>query len=121
MKRWRNGFTLMEVLLATVIIALGFISGSVFFYTNRKNLYNARLERYATWSAIKKIEEVKGRPSLQVEETTEDITLGEYNIPAERILNITELEEDDDLIWKIEVKVRWGENKEVSFNTYLPK
>lgn len=120
MKRWRNGFTLMEVLLATVMIALGFIAGSAFFYTNRKNLYNARLERYATWSAIKKIEEIKGRSSLQEEETTENITLGEYNIPAERVTSITELE-DDELLWKVQVKVRWDGNNEVSFDTYLPK
>ncbi|HOL21307.1 MAG TPA: prepilin-type N-terminal cleavage/methylation domain-containing protein [bacterium] len=120
MKRWKKGFTLMEVLLATVIIALGFIAGAAFYYANRKNLYNARIERYATWSAIEKIEEVKGKSSLQEEETTENITLGEHNIPAKRILNITE-PEDDDLIWKVEVKVRWEGNKEVSLNTYLSK
>jgi prepilin-type N-terminal cleavage/methylation domain-containing protein len=115
----KNGFTLIEVLLATVLIALGFIAGSVFFYANRKNLYNARLERYATWAAIKKIEEIKGKSSLQEEETTEDITLGEYNIPAQLIVSITE-PEDDQLIWKVITKVEWG-NEEVSFETYLPK
>ncbi|MCX8082227.1 MAG: prepilin-type N-terminal cleavage/methylation domain-containing protein [bacterium] len=120
MKRGKNGFTLLEVLLATVIIALGFIAGSVFFYTNRKNLYSARLERYATWSAIKKIEEIKGKSSVQAGTITENITLGEYNISAERIVSISE-DENDALVWKVQVRVRWTGNNEISFYTYLPK
>lgn len=120
MRQWKKGFTLIEVLLATVIIALGFIAGSAFFYTNRKNLYNARLERYATWAAIEGIEKIKGTSSLLEEETTEDITLGEYHIPAKRTVSITE-DESDELLWNVYVKVQWGENSEVSFNTYLPK
>jgi len=116
----KNGFTLIEVLLATVLIALGFIAGSVFFYANRKNLYNARLERYATWAAIKNVEKIKGEAYIQEEESTEDITLGEYNIPAQLTVSITE-PEDDQLIWKVMAKVKWGENEEVSLVTYLPK
>lgn len=120
MKNCKKGLTLIEVLLASVMIALGFIAGSVFYYANRKNLYNARLERYATWAAIKSMEEIKGMSNLTEEEKREAITLGEYNIPAERIISITE-DENDDLIWKIQVMIRWGENSEVSLYTYLPK
>ena len=115
----KDGFTLTEVLLATLLIVLGFIAGSVFFYTNRKNLYNARIERYARWAAIKKIEEIKGKSYLREGETTEEITLGEYNIPAKLTVSITQ-PEDDQLIWKVITKVEW-DNKEVSFATYLPK
>lgn len=120
MRNWKTGFTLIEVLLGTIIIVLGFIGSAVFFYTNRKNLYNARIERFATWSAIEGMEEVKSRTHIIQETKTENITLGEYNVPAKRTISITE-DENDNLVWKINVKVQWGEDNEVSLWTYLPK
>lgn len=120
MKKCKEGFTIVEVLIASIIIFLGFLAGSVFFYTNRKNLYNARLEKYATWSAIEKIEEIKGKNNIEEGEIKENILLGEHNMPAERVVNIIESEQDE-LIWKVIVKVKWGQNKEVSLYTYLPK
>ncbi len=123
----KGGFTLVEVLLATIILAIGLIGASAFYYANRRNLYNARLERYATWSAVEKMEMIKGKSysSLEEEIVTEDIEIGDINnpVPAEITTAITDEEEEADISYKsVNVTVSWSqgeENKEVSLNTYI--
>lgn len=128
--RKTGGFTLIELLLATIILAIGLIGTSAFFYANRRNLYNARLEREATWKAVERMEWVKGLSSSELQEelpadeqVTENNILIGNNVSATRTTEkISPLDEEDaDLLWEIEVKVSWADNREVSLNTYVPK
>jgi len=126
----KSGFTLIELLLAIIIFVIGLIGTSAFFYANHRNLYNARIEREATWNAIERMEWVKGLTSSELEEelpadeqVTENNILIGNNIPATRTTKKQDAEQDEDaeLLWEIEVKVSWNDNREVSLNTYVPK
>lgn len=112
---------MVEVLLATVILAIGLIGTSAFFYANRRNLYNARLERYATWSAVERMEHLKGKPYSSLGEGTEieEVMLGDNVLPAERTTTIVFVDEDDITFKSVNVEVAWGEDREISLTTYI--
>lgn len=74
MKKQR-GFTTIELLLATVVLVIGLIGGSSFFYANRRNLVAARFTRLATWSAISRMESLKAGDYASTGNTTESVTL----------------------------------------------
>ena len=57
-----KGFTLVEVIIATIILILSLLGGVAFFNLNRNNLSYANYQRLATWAAIYKIEELKSMP-----------------------------------------------------------
>lgn len=113
-----KGFTLVEVLVATIILIIAIIGTSAFFYANRRNLVNARLKRQATWAAVEKMEELKGLSysSLSEGASADTVILGDT--VADRTATIDEdLEEDMDYK-EITVNVNWGTG-EVELATYV--
>ncbi len=115
----KRGFTLVEVLIATIILAIGLIGSSAFYYANRRNLYTARLERYAMWSAVERMEYIKGcsYSSLSEGETEEEVTIG--NLTGERITTIADMDEDGVAFKSVNVRVELDEGGEISLTTYL--
>ncbi len=71
------GFTIFEILLATVILAICIIGGAAFFSANRKSLAYASTKDLATWSAVSRMEELKSAAyaSLTSGTTTQTITI----------------------------------------------
>ena len=55
----KAGFTLVEVIIATIILAISLLGGVAFFSLNRNNLSYANRQRLATWGAVYKIEQLK--------------------------------------------------------------
>jgi prepilin-type N-terminal cleavage/methylation domain-containing protein len=55
----KNGFTIIEVVVASIILVVSLLGGVVFLSANRNNLVYATNQRLATWSAIYKIEQLK--------------------------------------------------------------
>ena len=55
----KAGFTLVEVIIATIILGISLLGGVAFFSLNRNNLVYANLQRLATWGAVYKIEQLK--------------------------------------------------------------
>ena len=58
----KAGFTLVEVIVATIILVISLLGGTAFFFLNRNNLSRANLQRLATWCAVYKIEQLKSMP-----------------------------------------------------------
>ncbi|HNS32871.1 MAG TPA: type II secretion system protein [bacterium] len=120
----KKGFTIVEILVATAILATSIIGTSAFFYLNRKNFFNADLKNQATWAAVERMEYLKGKQYSELEEDAEfleedPITLGE-NRTAERTSEISEVDEEGILYKKITVEVTWNDDKEkVSLVTYI--
>jgi prepilin-type N-terminal cleavage/methylation domain-containing protein len=120
----KHGFTLIEVMIALVILIIGIIGTSSFFYINRKNLYNARIERYATWKAVERMEWVKGLSDIasalpEGEPLVEyDISLGDEE-SAERKTERTQVDDNGVTYDEITITVSWDEDKNVSINTYI--
>ena len=115
-----KGFTIIEVMLASFILLVSLIGGSVFFFSNRRNLVYATRERLAMWSAIYKVEELKGADYGMINPETENISLS--GISARRITTVEEIDEDDPPdgtdYKKITVKVDWGSG-ETSLVSYI--
>jgi len=55
----KSGFTIVEVIIATIILVISLLGGVAFFSLNRNNLSYANRQRLATWAAIDKIEQLK--------------------------------------------------------------
>jgi prepilin-type N-terminal cleavage/methylation domain-containing protein len=118
--RCGKGFTLVEVMVATVIFVIAVIGTSSFFYFNRQNLVNARRTRQATWVAIEGMEEIKSKDYsdlLEEEDSTEDIDRDGFL--GERITEITLVEEDGEISFlSVKISVQFN-NSEVVLNTYI--
>ena len=56
----RNGFTLIELMIAFVIFLISVIGMSSFYYANHRIMVVADHQRAGTWSAVSKMEELKG-------------------------------------------------------------
>jgi len=114
----KKGFTLIEFLLGLIILVIGLVGTSAFFYANSKSMVRAQLRRFATWKAIDKLETVKGTDYSQIPNgtTTETITIGD--IQAQRITTVTE---DTSISLKtVSVQVLW-DNNTVALSTMIAK
>ena len=122
MTKKMKGFTIVEVTIASLILLISLVGGTVFFFSNRRNLVYATRERLAMWAAMYKMEELKGEDydKISIGEETEDITLSGF--PAERITEVVEIDEDeppDEADYKkVTVKVDWADG-ETSLVTYI--
>jgi len=114
----KKAFTIIEFLLAFVIISIALIGGSAFFYANAKNIVHSDITRLATWKAIEKIETLKAADYSQIPvgTTTENIAIG--NTQAQRITIVTE---DTSVSLKtVNVQVVWNNNN-ISLSTMIAK
>ncbi len=114
-KDFIKGFTTIEFLLAFLIIGIALIGGSAFYYASSKSLVRADITRLATWKAIEKIEKIKGTDYSQIQDETENITIG--NVQAERKTTVSENTSPQ---WKeVTVSVEWGSNS-INLSTIIP-
>lgn len=117
-KKFCSGFTIIEFLLAFVILVIALIGGSTFFYANSRNIKKANTMRLATWSIVEKLESIRAMDysSIQNGTTTEQITIG--NIQAQRITSISE---DTSIYFKtVIVQVSWDTNN-ISVSTMITR
>ncbi len=113
-KDFIKGFTIIEFLLAFLIIGIALIGGSAFYYASSKTLVRADITRLATWKAIEKIEKIKGTDYSQIQNETENITIG--NIQAKRKTTVVETISPQ---WKeVTVSVEWDSNS-ISLSTII--
>ena len=116
----KKGFTLVEVLVATVILLTAIIGTSAFFYFNRQNLVKARLKRQATITAVNTIEELKGMDYYSLTAGTLSDTALLANALADIKVTIGEEPEDGIGYLPVTVEVTWDDDKEkLSLSTFL--
>jgi len=111
-----NGFTLIELIIALTILIIVIIGSSMFFYSSRKNLVYANLERLGTWKAIEKMELLKSGSYSDIVAKTESISLG--GTPAQRVTTVQNISEDGANFKSVKVEVKWA-NDSVSLTTYI--
>lgn len=104
--RLKEGFTIIEFLVATVILMIALIGTSAFFYTNRRNLVYANLERLSTWSAIEKLEALKSGSYSAVVSSTETVSLSGSS--AQRTTTVQTVNEGGITFKQVTVQVNWG-------------
>ncbi|MCM8758652.1 MAG: prepilin-type N-terminal cleavage/methylation domain-containing protein [Candidatus Omnitrophica bacterium] len=115
-KSFYKGFTIIEFLLAFLIIGIALIGGSAFYFASSKTLVKADITRLATWKAIEKIEKLKATDYSLIQNETENITIG--NVQAQRITTVSENPSPQ---WKeITVEVRWQRNS-ISLSTIIAR
>jgi len=106
MYRNRSGFTIVEALLATAVLAICLVGSSYFYYANRRNVTYARMERLATWSVIDRIESLKGGDYADISDGVEDLTLD--GLPAVRSTTVTDVNESGVSFRQVDVEVVWN-------------
>lgn len=82
----RRGFTLVEVILAFVVLSVSIIGGSALLSLNHRSLIQAQARRMATWAAVYRLEEMKTVSHADLPDRhgeIENISLGNI-IPARR-------------------------------------
>ncbi|MFA5644949.1 MAG: prepilin-type N-terminal cleavage/methylation domain-containing protein [Candidatus Ratteibacteria bacterium] len=105
MKRKNNhGFTLPELLAAVVILAITLIAGSAFYYSNRKNITLAKMQRLAMWSATDRMEQWKKSSYNTVQNLTESLSVD--NVPCSRITTVTTITEGNISYKEVRVELR---------------
>ena len=103
--RFLTGFTIIEVLLSTIILAICLIGGAFFFSANRKNLIYATYQRLAGWSGISKLEELK---SADYSLLTDTITVEGLTISGHTFQRRTTIEDIDGKYKEVKVEMDWG-------------
>lgn len=116
MKRLSKGLTIIEFLLAFILIGIALIGGSAFYYAGSKSLVKADITRLATWRAIEKIEIIKAMDYSSIQGGTENITIG--NVQAQRITSVSENASPQ--YKSVTVQVVWTGNT-VSLSTIIAK
>ena len=115
----KAGFTIVEVIIATVILVMSLLGGVVCFSANRKNLAYANLQRLATWNAIYNMERLKSADyaGLTSGTTTENIFLS--GKPFQRRTTIQNIGGGPDYK-QVTVAMDWGSGTfPLSLTTYI--
>ncbi|MFA5393181.1 MAG: prepilin-type N-terminal cleavage/methylation domain-containing protein [Candidatus Ratteibacteria bacterium] len=119
-KSCKKGFTIVEVIIATIILVISLLGGVAFFSLNRNNLSYADCQRLANWTAIYKIEQLK---SMDYPPTiTFDPTWQYKGKTFTRTTTSNTITEDPtgNFIRAYTVSVNWGEaTPPVSLTTYI--
>jgi len=100
----KHGFTLPELLAAVVILAITLIAGSAFYYSNRKNITLAKMQRLAMWSAVDRMEQWKKSSYNTVQNLTESLSID--NVPCSRITTVTTITEGNVSYKEVRVELR---------------
>ena len=111
-----DGFTLIEILVSLTILIIVIIGTSMFFYSSRKNLLYANLERLGTWKAVEKMELLKSSSYSNIINQTENISLDETS--AQRITSVQNIDENGVTFKLVKVEVNWGTG-DVFLTTYI--
>ena len=91
----KRGFTILEIILASLILVITVLGGAAFLSANKKNLVLANRQNLATWAAVSKMEELKSSPYVSLASLpTENITLSGKSF--QRTVAVEEIDEDAD-------------------------
>jgi type II secretory pathway pseudopilin PulG len=122
----KNGFTIIEIVVASLILLLSLLGGVTFFSLNSNNLSYATRQRLATWGAVYKIEQLK---SATYTDTYNDSILnaGTYGpennnppIPGYSFTRTTTITNMAAGYKQVTVSVNWGKpTPPVSLTTYI--
>lgn len=114
----KSGFTLLEVVLALVVLAVAVVGTSGFFYANRRNLHNARVQRQATWAAVERMEEYRGTPYPDLEDGKYEDAVELGDITAQRTATVETVNEGAVTYKQLTVEVNWGDQT-LALATYI--
>lgn len=116
----KQNLTLVEIIIALVVLVIAAVGNTSFFFANRRNLRSALQRRSATWAALEKMEELISISfdDLVGKNNTDDpenISLLE-NHNATRTVEV--LDGDNELYKKVTVTVQWNDSSK-RFVTYI--
>jgi len=120
----KNGFTIIEVVVASIILIISLLGGVIFLSANRSNLAYASQQRLATWGAIYKIEQLESatyadtNPLLYVGTTSEpSLVISGKSFTRTTAISYPETGKD---YKQAIVSVSWPQGKApVSLTTYI--
>lgn len=110
-------YSLVELIIASVILLIAIIGVPTFYVTNRRNLRNARMRRLATWHAAGKMEELKSEPYGTLEDGSDTVDMGDEE--GEREWTVEPVTDHDSK--KVSVKISWGDSSDMELVTIVSK
>ena len=111
----KNGFSLVEMLVALFIIALVILGGGMFFFQSRVYTVREARRRAAVLVASGKLEELKATNYDDIGSTTEEVdvdNLSKDSTPAPTMITVVEYVPDGDnpeAYKKVKVTVSWSD------------
>ena len=111
----KNGFSLVEMLVALFIIALVILGGGMFFFQSRVYTLREAHRRAAVLVASGKLEELKATNYDDIGSTTEEVdvdNLSKDSTPAPTMITVVEYVPDGDnpeAYKKVKVTVSWSD------------
>ncbi|MGB9682822.1 MAG: type IV pilus modification PilV family protein [bacterium] len=132
----KNGFTLIELFIAIVVIALAITGVIVFFPTSQKITSDLALRNKIANSVVSKVEELKGlgyktlKNLVGTYKTTdsslnETLKMSEWKNELNRLVPGSEGSIDIEIgniksyLLSVRVKITWGDNKSYEIFTYI--
>ncbi|MFW6457083.1 MAG: type IV pilus modification PilV family protein [Planctomycetota bacterium] len=109
-------FSLVEVIVASVILLITVVGIPSFYFANRRNLRRSHLKRLATWQATYKMEELKAQGYDGINTDSDTVELD--NVTADRNWVVEPCDGELDCK-KVTVIVSWGENNSTSLVTII--